>query len=38
MTGILPVLREMFPGKAMLTVEDVARVLNRTGAGGYEQT
>ena len=38
MTGILPVLREMFPGKAMLNVEDVARVLNRTGAGGYEQT
>ena len=38
MIGILPVLREMFPGKAMLTVEDVAQVLNRTGAGGYEQT
>lgn len=35
---MLPLLREMFPGKLMLTVEDVARVLGRTGAGGYEQT
>jgi len=38
MSGMLPLLREMFPGKLMLTVEDVARVLGRTGAGGYEQT
>jgi hypothetical protein len=35
---MLPLFREMFPGKLMLTVEDVARVLRRTGAGGYEQT
>ena len=35
---MLPLLREMFPGKLMLTVDDVARVLGRTGAGGYEQT
>ena len=35
---MLPLLREMFPGKLMLTVEDVARVLERTGTGGYEQT
>lgn len=35
---MLPLLREMFPGKLMLTVEEVARVLGRTGAGGYEQT
>lgn len=35
---MLPLLREMFPGKLMLTVEDVARLLGRTGAGGYEQT
>ena len=35
---MLPLLREMFPGKLMLTVEDVARVLGRTGAGSYEQT
>ena len=34
----MPLLREMFPGKLMLTVEDIARVLGRTGAGGYEQT
>jgi len=27
----------MFPVKLMLTVEAVARVLRRTGAGGYEQ-
>ena len=33
-----PLLREIFPGMLMLTVEDVARVLGRTGAGGYEQT
>jgi len=38
MAGMLPLLREMFPGKVMLTVEDVAQVLGRTGAGGYEQT
>ena len=38
MVGMLPLLREMFPGKVMLTVEDVAQVLGRTGAGGYEQT
>ena len=35
---MLPLFREMFPGKLMLMVEDVARVLRRTGAGGYEQT
>ncbi len=35
---MLPLLREMFPGKLMLTVDDIARVLGRTGAGGYEQT
>lgn len=28
----------MLPGKVMLTVEEVAQVLGRTGAGGYEQT
>ncbi|MDQ7281375.1 hypothetical protein O0J73_11565 [Stenotrophomonas sp. Sm6012] len=28
----------MFPDKPLLSVEDVARVLNRSGAGGYEQT
>jgi hypothetical protein len=28
---MLPLLREMFPGKLMLTVDDVARVLGRTG-------
>ncbi|HHA2422934.1 TPA: hypothetical protein ACOD9U_000722 [Stenotrophomonas maltophilia] len=38
MTGMLPILRAMFPDKPLLSVEDVARVLNRTGAGGYEQT
>lgn len=38
MSGMLPLLREMFPGKLMLTFEDVARVLGRTGAGGYERT
>lgn len=38
MDGMLPLLREMFPGKVMLSVEDVALVLGRTGAGGYEQT
>lgn len=39
MAGMLPLLREMFPPpKVMLTVEDVALVLGRTGAGGYEQT
>lgn len=38
MTGMLPVLRDMFPGKAMLSVENVALVLGRTGAGAYEQT
>ncbi|MBS7458898.1 hypothetical protein [Coralloluteibacterium stylophorae] len=35
---MLPILRAMFPDKPLLSVEDVARVLNRTGAGGYEQT
>jgi len=38
MTGMLPILRVMFPDKPLLSVEDVARVLNKTGAGGYEQT
>lgn len=38
MTGMLPVLRAKFPDKVMLTVEDVADVLGKTGAGGYEQT
>lgn len=38
MTGMLPILRAMFPDKPLLSVEDVARVLNRTGAGSYEQT
>lgn len=38
MSGMLPLLRELFPGKLMLTIEDVARVLGRTGTGGYEQT
>lgn len=38
MSGILPVLRKLFPDKAKLTVEDVARVLGKSGAGGYEQT
>ena len=31
---MLPLLREMFPGKLMLTAEDIAHVLGRTGAGG----
>ncbi|UXB41315.1 hypothetical protein K7569_05860 [Stenotrophomonas maltophilia] len=35
---MLPILRAMFPDKPLLSVEDVARVLNRTGAGSYEQT
>lgn len=35
---MLPLLREMFSGKLMLTVEDVARVLGRTRPGSYEQT
>ena len=35
---MLPLVREMFPGKLMLMVKDIARVLGRTGAGGYEQT
>ena len=38
MSGMLPLLREMFPGKLMLTVEDVARELGRAGAGAYVQT
>ncbi len=36
--GMLDILRDMFPGRAMLDIADVAMVLNRTGAGAYEQT